>query len=47
MADGHGCLLNLFFAFSSLILGYCPYLSGTNDLFAGKTDTPIFCFGGD
>ncbi len=27
--DGHGCLLNLFFAFSSLILGYCPYLSGT------------------
>ncbi len=24
-----GCLLNLFFVFSSLILGYCPYLSGT------------------
>ncbi len=29
MADEHGCLLNLLFAFSSLLLGYCPYLSGT------------------
>ncbi len=29
IAGCHGCLLNLLFAFSSLILGYCPYLSGT------------------
>ncbi len=29
IAGWHGCLLNLLFAFSSLILGYCPYLSGT------------------
>ncbi len=32
---------------SSLILGYCPYLSGTTFSFAGKTDTPFFFFGGD
>ncbi len=35
-------LLNLLFAFSSLILGYCPLFIRYNVLFAGKTDTPFF-----
>ncbi len=42
-------LLNLFFAFSSL-LSPTRILSLSiwyNDLFAGKTDTPFSIFGGD
>ncbi len=35
------------FAFSSLILGYCPYLSGTTISLLVRLDTPFFCFGGD
>ncbi len=37
----------LLFLLSSLLLGYCPYISGTTVLFAGKTNTPFFFFGGD
>ncbi len=47
--DEHGRLLNLFFAFSSLLspTGILSLFIRYNDLFAGKTDTPFFFFGGD
>ncbi len=47
--DGHGRLLNLFFAFSSFLspTGILSLYIRYNDLFAGKTDTPFFFFGGD
>ncbi len=38
------CLL--LFLLSSLLLRYCPYLSGTTIYFAGKTNTPFFSFFG-
>ncbi len=46
--DGHGRLLNLFFAFSSLLssTGIMSLYIWYNDLFAGKTDTPFSFFGG-
>ncbi len=42
-------LLNLFFAFSSLLYptGILSLSIWYNDLFAAKTDTPFFIFGGD
>ncbi len=42
-------MLNLFFAFSSLLssTGILSLYIRYNDLFAGKTDTPFFFFGGD
>ncbi len=46
IAGCHGCLLNLLFAFSSLILGYCPYLSGTTISLLVRL-TLHFSFGGD
>ncbi len=47
--DGHGCFLNPFFCFSSLLspTGILSISIRYNDLFAGKTDTPFFFFGGD
>ncbi len=47
--DEHGCLLNLFFAFSSLLspTGILSLFIRYNNLFAGKTDTPFLFFGED
>ncbi len=50
--DGHGHLLDLFFAFSSILspTGILSLYIRYNDLVAGKTDTPFFfffSFGGD
>ncbi len=33
----------VFFSYTGILSLFIQY----NDLFAGKTDTPFFCFGGD
>ncbi len=45
MSDGHGCLLNpfLLFLLSSVLLGYCPYLSGKTISLLVRL-TPLFSF---
>ncbi len=40
-------VLFFFFAFSFSYTGILSLFIRYNDLFAGKTDTPFFCFGGD
>ncbi len=49
MDMSHGCLLNLFFAFSSLLspTGILSLSIRYNDFFAGKTNTLFSFFGGD